>query len=191
LTRTLFSAKIIVLSQPSPLTEEEIMTTTITPTPSNTAGASTAGASAAHYRRPDWFTRRVMNRMLNLAMRLGISVWGSRTLEHVGRTSGVVYRTPVNPLMFEARQYLVSPRGETQWVRNVKAADGRLILILGRRRLERTAVEIPVAERTPILRAYLQRWKFEVGMFFDGIGPDSTDEEFAAIAAKHPVFVLR
>jgi deazaflavin-dependent oxidoreductase (nitroreductase family) len=158
----------------------------------STGGESTsAGASAAHYRRPDWFTRRVMNRMLNVAMRLGISVWGSRTLEHVGRTSGVVYRTPVNPLMFNARQYLVSPRGETQWVRNVKAADGQLTLILGRRRLERTAVEIPVAERTPILRAYLARWKFEVGMFFDGVGPDSTDAEFAAIAAKHPVFVLR
>ena len=48
-----------------------------------------------------------------------------------------------------------------------------------------------MAERTPILRAYLARWKFEVGMFFDGVGPDSTDAEFAAIAAKHPVFVLR
>jgi deazaflavin-dependent oxidoreductase (nitroreductase family) len=174
------------------------MTTTCSPTTVTPADVSPSGAvspdavaSAAHYRRPDWFTRRVMNRILNLAMRLGISVWGSRTLEHVGRTSGVVYRTPVNPLMFNARQYLVSPRGETQWVRNVKAADGQLTLILGRRRLERTAVEIPVAERTPILRAYLERWKFEVGMFFDGIAPDSTDAEFAAIAAKHPVFVLR
>jgi deazaflavin-dependent oxidoreductase (nitroreductase family) len=169
------------------------MTTTVTPIAISSTGAdpTAAGASAAHYRRPDWFTRRVMNRILNLAMRLGISVWGSRTLEHVGRTSGVVYRTPVNPLMFESRQYLVSPRGETQWVRNVKAADGRLVLILGRRHLERTAVEVPVAERTPILRAYLARWKFEVGMFFDGVGPESSDEEIAAIAAKHPVFVLR
>jgi hypothetical protein len=65
------------------------------------------------------------------------------------------------------------------------------VLILGRRRVERTAVEIPVAERTPILRAYLRRWKFEVGMFFDGVGPDSTDAQFEAIAAKHPVFILR
>jgi hypothetical protein len=76
-------------------------------------------------------------------------------------------------------------------VRNVKAADGKLVLILGRRRFERTAVEIPVAERTPILRAYLRRWKFEVGMFFDGVGPDSTDAQFEAIAPKHPVFILR
>jgi deazaflavin-dependent oxidoreductase (nitroreductase family) len=164
------------------------MSTSTTTAPSTAAST----ASAAHYAPPDWFTRTVGNRILSLLMRMGISVWGSRVLEHVGRRSGQVYRTPVNPLMYEARQYLVAPRGETQWVRNVMAADGRLVvLILGRRRLERHAVEIPVAERTPILRAYLQRWKFEVGMFFDGVGPDSTDAEFEAIAAKHPVFVLR
>jgi len=41
-----------------------------------------------------------------------------------------------------------------------------------------------------VLRTYLRRWKFEVGMFFQGVGPDSTDAEFEAIAARHPVFVL-
>ncbi len=150
----------------------------------------TQGATEPHYKQPDWFTSHIANPFLNLLMRLGISVWGSRTLEHVGRTSGKVYRTPVNPLMYNARQYLVAPRGETQWVRNVKAADGKLVLILGRRRLERTAVEVPVAERTAILRAYLERWKFEVGMFFDGVGPESSDAEFEAIAEQHPVFIL-
>jgi F420H(2)-dependent quinone reductase len=152
--------------------------------------AASAGITPVHYRRPDWFTRKVMNPFLNVMMRLGVSVWGSRVLEHRGRCSGELHHTPVNPLMFETRQYLVAPRGEAQWVRNVRAADGKLVLILGRRRLERIAVEVPEAERTPILRAYLTRWKFEVGMFFDGVGPDSTDEEFAAIAAKHPVFIL-
>jgi deazaflavin-dependent oxidoreductase (nitroreductase family) len=144
-----------------------------------------------HYKHPDWFTRKIMNRFLNLLMHLGISVWGSRVLEHKGRRTGKLHRTPVNPLMYEARQYLISPRGETEWVRNVRANDGELTLFLGRRRLVRTAIEVPVDERTPILRAYLQRWKFEVGMFFDGVGPDSTDAEFEAIAAKHPVFILR
>ena len=161
------------------------MTTTTSPM------TISAGASAAHYRRPDWFTRRVMNRMLNVAMRLGISVWGSRTLEHVGRTSGVVYRTPVNPLMFEARQYLVSPRGETQWVRNVRHSGGHMVLILGRRRQICQASEIPPADAVPILRAYLRRWKFETGQFFDGVSPDATDEEWAAVAPKHPVFEVR
>ncbi|HWE65435.1 MAG TPA: nitroreductase/quinone reductase family protein [Acidimicrobiales bacterium] len=144
-----------------------------------------------HYQRPDWFTRNVMNRFLNLLMRLGISAWGSRVLEHRGRRSGQLHRTPVNLLTLGSNQFLVAARGETEWVRNVRAADGHLVLLLGRKRQLCTAVEIPLAERTPILRAYLERWKFEVGMFFQGVGPDSTDAEFEAIAERHPVFVLR
>jgi hypothetical protein len=96
----------------------------------------------------------------------------------------------VNLLEIDGTQYLVSPRGETQWVRNVRKAGGHLVLILGRRRQLCTATEIPEADRIPILRTYLRRWKFEVGMFFEGVGPDSTDEEIAAIAGRHPVFTL-
>ena len=111
-------------------------------------------------------------------------------LEHRGRTSGKLHHTPVNLLTIDETQYLVAPRGETQWVRNVRHADGHLVLILGRRRQLCTAREIPVADRVPILRAYLRRWKFETGMFFDGVTPDSTDEEWAEVAARHPVFAL-
>jgi deazaflavin-dependent oxidoreductase (nitroreductase family) len=148
-------------------------------------------ATAAHYQRPDWFTRNVMNRVLNLLMRLGISVWGARVLEHRGRRSGKLHHTPVNLLTVDHHEYLVAARGDTEWVRNVRAAEGHLVLILGRRRQIRNALEIPADERIDILRTYLRRWKFEVGMFFEGVGPDSTDEEFAAIADRHPVFVLR
>jgi len=144
-----------------------------------------------HYLRPDWFTRNVFNRLVAGLTRLGVSVWGSRVLEHRGRTTGDLHRTPVNLLTLEGTQYLVSPRGETQWVRNVRHAGGHCVLILGRQRQITTLTEVPEAERTPILRAYLRRWKFEVGMFFDGVGPDSTDEEFAAVAGRHPVFTLR
>ena len=143
-----------------------------------------------HYQRPAWFTRNVFNRLVRFFTRLGISVWGSRVLEHRGRTSGKLHHTPVNLLTYEGRQYLVAPRGDTQWVRNVRQAGGHLVLILGRRRQLCTATEIPEADRTPILRNYLRRWKFEVGMFFQGVGPDSSDEEIAAIAGQHPVFSL-
>ncbi|MGP0032462.1 MAG: nitroreductase/quinone reductase family protein [Acidimicrobiales bacterium] len=160
---------------------------TTTDTTTETAGTGTT----THYRRPDRFTRTVMNPLLNALMRAGISVRGSKVLEHRGRRTGAPHHTPVNPLMVDAELYLVSPRGETEWVRNVRAADGELVLILGRRRLARRALEVPVAERPPILRAYLRRWKFEVGLFFDGVGPDSSEAEFEAIAARHPVFVLR
>ena len=147
-------------------------------------------ASNSNYNRPGWFTRKVMNPFLNLLVRRGVSVWGARVLEHRGRRSGQPHHTPVNLLTIGTDEYLVAARGETEWVRNVRAADGQLVLVLGRRRQARTAVEVPVADRVEILRSYLRRWKFEVGMFFDGVGPDSTDAEFAAIAAQHPVFVL-
>jgi hypothetical protein len=150
-----------------------------------------SGSATAHYQRPDWFTRNVFNRLVAGLTRLGVSVVGSRVLEHRGRTTGDLHRTPVNLLTFEGTQYLVAPRGETQWVRNVRHADGHCVLILGRRRRITTLTEIPEAERTPMLRAYLRRWKFEVGMFFDGVGPDSSDEEWAAAAGRHPVFALR
>ena len=144
-----------------------------------------------HYQRPDWFTRNVFNRMVSVLTRLGISVMGSRVLEHRGRTSGKLHRTPVNLLTYEGQQYLVAPRGETQWVRNVRQADGHLVLILGRRREICTAQEIPVEDSLPILRSYLKRWKFETGMFFSGVTPDSNDAEWAAEAPRHPVFALR
>jgi F420H(2)-dependent quinone reductase len=147
-------------------------------------------AAAAHYKQPDWVTRHVVNKMLSGLTRMGVSVRGSRVLEHRGRTSGELHHTPVNPLTIDGRYYLVAPRGETQWVRNVRHADGHLVLILGRRRTHYTATEVPVSERIPILRAYLRRWKFETGMFFDGVTPDSSDEEWAAAAGRHPVFAL-
>jgi len=96
----------------------------------------------------------------------------------------------VNLLTFEDRQYLVSPRGNAQWVRNVRANDGRLDLLVGRRRTHWTAVELADDDKVDVLRAYLRRWKAEVGVFFDGVGPDSSEEELRGIAPKHPVFSL-
>ena len=143
-----------------------------------------------HYNRPGWFTRHVFNSVVATLTKMGVSVLGSRVLEVTGRKSGVPRRVPVNLLTLDGREYLVSPRGEGEWVRNVRAADGALRLLLGRRSELRHAVELADADKVPILRAYLKRWKFEVGMFFEGVGPDSSDQELAAIAHKHPVFAL-
>lgn len=147
-------------------------------------------ADAPHYRRPGWFTRNVFNKLVAGLTGLGVSVWGSRVLEVRGRTSGELRRIPVNLLTLDGAQYLVSARGVGDWVRNVRAADGRLDLLIGRRRQPRLAVELVDGEKVPVLRAYLTRWKAEVGVFFDGVGPDSTDEQIAAVAGKHPVFRL-
>jgi deazaflavin-dependent oxidoreductase (nitroreductase family) len=142
-----------------------------------------------HFRRPGWFTKHVFNRIVASLTRLGLSVWGSRVLEVRGRSTGVPRRTPVNLLDLEGERYLVAPRGETQWVRNLRASgEGRLLL--GRRAEPFKAVEIADEDKLPILRAYLKRWKAEVGVFFEGVGPDSSDEDLARIAPKHPVFRL-
>jgi deazaflavin-dependent oxidoreductase (nitroreductase family) len=167
-----------------PTEKERPMTTT-----DNMPTAS--AAAPAHYKKPDWFTRTVFNRVVKGLTRMGVSVRGSRVLEHRGRTTGKAHHVPVNLLTIEGKQYLVAPRGETQWVRNVRAAEGRLVLILGRHRQACTAREIPVSDSVTILRAYLRRWKFETGMFFDNVTPDSTDAEWAAEAPNHPVFEIR
>jgi deazaflavin-dependent oxidoreductase (nitroreductase family) len=143
-----------------------------------------------HYRRPGWFTRHVFNAAVVGLTRLGISVWGSRLLEVPGRKTGQPRQVPVNLLTIDHQQYLVAPRGEAEWVRNVRANDGRLTLIVGRHRDDRVGTEVADADKPPVLRAYLRRWKAEVGVFFEGVGPDSSDEQLAAIAPRHPVFVL-
>lgn len=147
--------------------------------------------SPTYYRQPGWFTRNVFNRAVSGLTRLGVSVLGSRVLEVKGRSSGEPRRVPVNLLAFEGERYLVAPRGETQWVRNVRAAGGRLDLLRGRKRETFVASELADADKEAVLRAYLRRWKAEVGVFFDGVGPDSPADELARIAPKHPVFRLQ
>lgn len=139
------------------------------------------------FQEPGWFTKNVFNRMVAGLTRLGVSVAGSRVLEVKGRKSGEWRRTPVNLLSFEGGRYLVAPRGNTQWVRNMRASGGGR-LVLGRRVEEFTAREVPVERRVPLLRAYLEKWKWEVGVFFDGVGPDDPDEELRRIAPDHPAF---
>jgi deazaflavin-dependent oxidoreductase (nitroreductase family) len=148
-------------------------------------------ASPVRYRKPGWFTRHVLNPTVSLLTRVGISVWGSRVLEVAGRTSGEPRRVPVNLLSLDGRQYLVSARGTGQWVRNVRAADGRLVLHLGHTRQEWVATELTDDEKPPVLRAYLRRWKAEVGVFFEGVSADSSDDELRAAGPDHPVFLLR
>ncbi|HEY4347699.1 MAG TPA: nitroreductase/quinone reductase family protein [Gaiellaceae bacterium] len=145
--------------------------------------------STAEYRRPGWVARKVVNRLVALVARAGIGIFGTRVLEVRGRTSGESRRVPVIVLAFDGHRYLVSARGQTHWVRNLRAA-GEGTLLLGRRREPIVAVELPVAECPPILREYLRRWKWEVGRFFEGVGPDSSAGELERIAADHPVFRL-
>jgi deazaflavin-dependent oxidoreductase (nitroreductase family) len=143
-----------------------------------------------HYRPPDWFTQHLFNPIVSGLTRLGLSIAGSRVLEVRGRASGQLRRTPVNVLTLDDQQYLVAPRGNTQWARNMRASgSGRLLV--GRRGEEFTATEIADEDKPPILRAYLRRWRWEMGPFFEGIGADSPEEEIRRIAPKHPIFKIQ
>ncbi|MGW0498942.1 nitroreductase family deazaflavin-dependent oxidoreductase [Streptomyces sp. NPDC003007] len=144
---------------------------------------------STHVQKPGWFTVNVLNRLVAWLTRRGISVWGSRVLAVRGRKSGQWRTTPVNLLTLDGKQYLVAPRGHVQWTRNLRAAGGGE-LHLGRRVDSFTATEVSDDDKAPVLRAYLKRWKAEVGVFFNGVGPGSTDDQLRRIAPDHPVFEI-
>ena len=141
------------------------------------------------YREPGWFTRNVFNKAVAGLTGLGISILGSRILAVRGRKSGEWRTTPVNLLIIDGQRYLVAPRGTTQWVRNLRVA-GEGELRLGRRAEPFTAEEVSDDAKPAILRAYLARWKAEVGVFFGGAGPDAPDSELRRISPDHPVFKI-
>jgi deazaflavin-dependent oxidoreductase (nitroreductase family) len=141
---------------------------------------------ARRYIKPSWSTH-VLNAVFAALARFGISVYGSRMLAVRGRKSGQWRTTPVNLMIFEGAQYLVAPRGETEWVRNLRVAKtGELRL--GARVESFSAEELRDSDKPPLLRAYLKKWAFEVKMFFDGVGAEASDAELLRIAPNHPVF---
>jgi deazaflavin-dependent oxidoreductase (nitroreductase family) len=141
----------------------------------------------ARYEKPDWLTKHVFNPLVSLLTNLGVSVRGSRILVVRGRKSGQIRTTPVNPLEIGGKRYLVAPRGETDWVRNLRAARGGE-LRLGRHREPIGVEDLPDDLKAPILREYLRRWKMETGKFFDGVTAESPESELRRIAPRHPVF---
>jgi len=145
------------------------------------------GVVAERYVAPGWFTRNVFNRAVGFLTRHGVSVAGSRVLAVRGRTSGEWRTTPVNLLQHDGKRYLVAPRGVTQWVRNMRIA-GAGQLRVGKRVEDFRARELGEDEQLPVLRAYLRRWKWEVGAFFEGVGPDAAEDELRTIALDHPAF---
>ena len=164
--------------------EWELLTGNTVPT---SEVAMAESGSPARYVRPGWFTRHVFNPFVAVLTRAGVSVWGSMELRVRGRTSGEWRTTPVNLLAYDGNRYLVAPRGETQWVRNLRVA-GEGELRVGRRIEPFRAREIADADKVAILRAYLKRWKAEVGVFFSGVSAMSPEEDLRRVAPDHPVF---
>lgn len=139
------------------------------------------------YDKPDWATMHIFNPMIAFATRLGLSMRGSRILAVRGRKSGEWRTTVVNLLNYDGQRYLVAPRGNTQWSRNVRAAGGGE-LRLGRKREEFRVEELADGAKLDVIRAYLKLWKMETGKWFDGVTHESPDEDVRRIAPDHPAF---
>jgi len=142
----------------------------------------------AKYQKPDALTTRLVNPLIATLTKLGLSVRGSHVLVVRGRRTGKMQEVPVNPVEVNGVRYLVAPRGDTQWARNLRAA-GEAELRVGQRREHIQAREIESARKPRVLRVYLQRWKRETGKFF-GVDDQASDEDLARIAPDHPVFQI-
>ena len=134
-------------------------------------------------------TARAANALIGWLAELGISLAGTRALRVRGRKTGTLRGVVVHVLRVDGVDYLVSPRGNTQWVRNVRAAG---VVDMGprwhRRRLHTT--EVADAAKADLLKRYLDRWYWEVKGHIAGLTPDSGDDELHAAAPSIPVFAL-
>ncbi len=134
---------------------------------------------------PNWLAK-ILNAFWAMVHSSGIAPNWMVTLEVVGRKSGKIVALPVAVAWVDGQRYLVSMLGdEAQWVKNVRAAHGRAFIRAGRR----TAVqleEVPVDQRAPILKAYLQ--------VAPGARPhipvrkEAPVADFEAVAANYPAF---
>jgi hypothetical protein len=122
------------------------------------------------YLKPPWFTRAIFNRVA-MATRIG----GSETLTVTRRISKQPQQIPVVVPEVDGVKYLVSTRGETEWVKNVRAIPD---VMVGDQKY--VATEIPVEQRAPILAVY----KAKAGKVVDGYWRQLPDD------ADHPVFAL-
>jgi deazaflavin-dependent oxidoreductase (nitroreductase family) len=132
---------------------------------------------------------RTANALIRWLAELGISIVGTRSLRVRGRKTGKLRGVVVNVLTVDGVDYLVSPRGTTQWVRNVRAAGVVDVGPRWRRRRVRTT-EVADPAKADLLRRYLDRWYWEVKGHIAGLTPDSGDDELRAAAPSIPVFAL-
>ena len=137
------------------------------------------------YRRPTKLTQ-LLNRTMGWLASLGMTPSDTVTLEVKGRRSGAVRSTVVTCVEHEGTRYLVSPRGESEWVRNVRAAGGEAAIRRRGRRSVRLE-EVPAEQRAPIIKAYLGKTAMATKQHF-GVDPKAEMPEFEAIAGRHPVF---
>ena len=129
------------------------------------------------------------NSVIRWLAEMGISIAGTRALRVRGRKSGKQRAVVINLLTVDGVDYVVSPRGNTQWARNVRAAG---VVETGPRwrRRQTVASEVDDAAKPELLKRYLDRWYWQVKGYVAGLTPDSSEEQLLAAAPTIPVFAL-
>jgi deazaflavin-dependent oxidoreductase (nitroreductase family) len=129
---------------------------------------------------------KLMNSIIGRLASIGLVPMSTVLLQVKGRRSGQIRSTPVSWIEHEGQRYLVAPRGNTEWVRNVKAAGGEAVL--KSRKTEGVRLEeVPIEQRAPIIKSYLKKTAMVTKREF-GLDPDAPMEEFEKIAPIHPAF---
>lgn len=141
----------------------------------------------SRYKRPSWAARHILNPLIAWPAKLGLSLRGANVLTVRGRATGQQRSVPVNPLFHDGQRYLVAPRGDTHWARNLRSA-GEGELRLGRRRERIHVAEVPDIDKPPIIRSYLKRWAAETKSQFGIESADISEGELRSMAPRHPVF---
>jgi deazaflavin-dependent oxidoreductase (nitroreductase family) len=132
---------------------------------------------------------RAGNELIRLLAEAGISIAGTQALRVRGRKTGKRRGVVINLLTVDGRDYLVSPRGNTQWARNARAAGAVEVGPRWRSRDVRIA-EVADDAKPELLKRYLDRWHWEVKGHVGGLTPQSSGEQFLATAPSIPVFEL-
>jgi len=135
-------------------------------------------------KRPNWIAK-ILNRGIANSASKSISPDGVVVLEVVGRKSGRIVSFPLVMTVIDGQRYLASMLGESQWVRNVRAVGGKVVLRSGGYE-EVQLTEIPISERARILKAYLHAAPGARPHVAVDMG--APIEEFEKIAADYPVF---
>ena len=132
---------------------------------------------------------RAGNEVIRWLAEAGVSIAGTRALRVRGRKTGKLRGVVINLLSVDGRDYVVSPRGNTQWARNARAAGSVETGPRWRSREVRIA-EVAADAKPQLLRRYLDRWYWEVKGHVGGLTPESTDDEMRVAASSIPVFEL-
>lgn len=132
---------------------------------------------------------RIFNGAVRRLAEIGVSIQGSTAVRVRGRSTGRLRGVVVNLMTLDGRRYLVSPRGNTQWARNARAAGE---IEVGPRRNSRVhrIVEVPDDAKPDVLKPYVDRWFWQVKGHIGGLTPRSGRDQLRAAAPAIPVFEI-